>query len=245
MLKIAVCDDDTDELENTYNTIFSFTKEYNQTDFNIKCFHSPHDLLDCISSGLSFDLYLLDIVMPAIDGICVGEKIRESNQTAIIIYLTTSMDFAVKSYRVSAFDYLIKPVEQDFLFAVLKKAIEKIDVDKSKSMIVKTKDGIIVVPYHRIMYVELIERIAEYHLSDNSTVSSVTLRQPFEALSDQLLRDRRFIHPHVSYVVNMRFVSAITGHDFIMVDERPIPVSRNRYAEIKNNYFDFLLGLSD
>lgn len=242
MLKIAICDDDVDALENTARMILDFTKEHHDIDFKVRRFHSSYDLVDCIASGITFDLYLLDILMPVIDGIGVGEKIRETDETAIIIYLTTSMDFAVKSYRVTAFDYLIKPVEQKMLFIILKKAIDRIDAERAKNVLVKTKDGITAVPHHRIIVAEYVNRTVKYHLSDRSIITSITLREPFDTVAKQLMRDNRFIQPHTSYVVNMRFVRSVTSRDFVMENDSLVPISRNRYAEVKNGYLDFLLS---
>jgi len=242
MLKIAICDDDVEALESTYRMILDFTKEQNETEFYVKRFHSSYDLLECISSGVKIDLYFLDVIMPVTNGIDVGKIIREKDETAIIIYLTTSMDFALKSYQVSAFDYLIKPVEQELIFNVLQKAIKKIDLEKTQSLMVKTKDGITAIQYHRIMIAEHIDRVVKFYLSDTSFVTSITLREPFDILTEPILHDRRFIHPHTSYVVNMRFVHTITNHDFVMADESLVPISRNRYTEVKNEYLDFLLS---
>ena len=245
MLKIAICDDDMDELENTYRMVLNLTEKHDEPDFNLRQFHSSFDLLKCIASGVCFDIYLLDIIMPVTDGIGVAEKIRESDEAAVIIYLTTSADYAVKSYRVSAFDYLIKPVGQKMLATVLEKAIDKIDAEKSKSFMVKTKDGITAVLYHRIMYAESIDRVVKFHLSDGSLLTSITMREPFDTLAEQLLQDRRFIRSHTSYVVNMRFVSAINSNSFMMVNDSSVPVARNKHTEIQNEYLDFLLRGGD
>lgn len=242
MLKIAICDDDVEELENTVRMIVDFTKEHHGIDFKVRRFHSSYDLEDCISSGISFDLYLLDILMPVIDGIGVGEKIRENDETAVIIYLTASMDFAVKSYRVAAFDYLIKPVEQKMLLTILKKAMDRIDIERSKSVLVKTKDGITAVPHHHILAAEYVNRTVKYYLSDGSLITSVTLREPFDTAAKQLMQDNRFIQPHTSYVVNMRFIRSVNNRDFLMANDSLVPISRNRYAEVKNEYLDFLLS---
>jgi len=240
MLKIAICDDDVETLERTYQMILDYTKEQNETEFYVRQFNSSYDLLECISSDVNFDIYLLDIIMPVINGIVVGQKIRINDKTAIIIYVTTSMDFAVKAYQVGAFDYLIKPVEQELIFTVMQKAINKIDVEKSQSLMVKTKDGITAVLYHLIMIAEHMDRVVKFNLSDGSIVTSVTLREPFETLIEPLMQDKRFIHPHTSYVINMQFVRAITNRDFVMVDNRLVPISRNRYTEVRNEYLDFL-----
>lgn len=242
MLNIAICDDDVKELENTYLMVSNFINEYNEADYKIRNFQSPYELMDCIASNVQFDIYLLDIIMPEINGIDIGEKIRKKNESAIIIYLSNTADYAIKSYEVSAFYYLVKPVEQKMLAAVLKHAIDKIDVEKSKNFTIKTKDSIKLIPYHHIVYMEFIDRVVNVHLADHSIVTSVTMREPFDTMVEKILQDKRFIRSHTSFVVNMRFISSITSRDFVMTDHSLVPVSRNKYAEIKNGYLDFLLG---
>ena len=64
----------------------------------------------------TFDIYLLDVIMPGQNGIELGLSIREFDQGGRIIYLTASSDFAVDSYRAKASDYLLKPLDKSRLF---------------------------------------------------------------------------------------------------------------------------------
>ena len=57
-----------------------------------------------------YDIYLLDVVMPGLNGIELAKEIRSSDKAADIIFLTSSPEFAVESYTVKASNYLVKPV---------------------------------------------------------------------------------------------------------------------------------------
>lgn len=72
----------------------------------------------------SFDLYLLDIVMPEQNGIEVGLSIRKLDGLGLIVYLTTSPDYAVDSYLTNAFHYLLKPVRWEQMVSVLDRAMD-------------------------------------------------------------------------------------------------------------------------
>lgn len=241
MFKIAICDDNVKELESTYKMVLDFTMQKTDTDFKVRRFQSSYDLMECLNMTNGFHLYLLDIIMPVMNGIDVGEKIREKDENAIIMYLSSSPDYAVKSFRVFPFQYLIKPVAQSNLFTALEKALAKMDLEAEKSMPVKTKDGITAIRYHRVSYVEYLNHCLKFHLSDGSVVNSVSSREPFDTTANELLQDDRFLRPHISYVVNLNYVRTITGKDFIMQSGTVLAISRNNYADIKKRYIDFLI----
>ena len=241
MFKIAICDDNVQELESTYNMVLEFAAQKTETGFNVRRFQSSYDLMDCLHLTSGFHLYILDIIMPVMNGIDVGERIREKDENAIIIYLTSSPDYAVKSFRVFPFQYLMKPVVKSELFTAIEKTLAKMDLEAEKSLPVKTKDGITAIRYHQITYVEYSNHCLKFHLSDGSVVTSVSSREPFDTTANQLLKDDCFLRPHISFVVNLNYVRTITGKDFIMYSSTVLAISRNNYTDIKKRYIDFLL----
>lgn len=241
MLRIAICDDDVKELENTYKMVSDFAEEKPEIDFYIRRFQSVYDMFECIDMGIAFNIYILDIIMPLMNGIDVGAKIREKDENAIIIYLTTSTDYAIKSYSVFAFQYLLKPVKQAELFNFLGKALDKITFETAKSYPVKTKQGVTAVRLNKIMFIEYYNHIMKFNLSDGNVITSVIMREPFDELILEILKDYRFIKPHVSFVLNLSFVRDIAKKDFVLKNNALIPISKNNYIEIKKQYIDFLL----
>lgn len=242
MLKIAVCDDYIQELWNTSLMVEEFIKSKPEVDICEYCFHSAHDLLESLDRDERFHIYLLDILMPEMNGIDVGAKIRERDEHAVIIYLTSSPDYALNSFKVFAFQCLIKPVSKDELYKTLDKALAKISSESALLLPVKTKNGMRAVLYHQIVFVEYIKHALRFHLSDNSVIASITSRDPFDKSISLLLNDRRFVKPHVAFAVNMSFVRTITAKDFVMTDGTLVPISQKNYANIKKQYIDFLLN---
>lgn len=242
MIRIAICDDNASELEYIHNIVLGFTRENPDTDFFIRPFRSAFELLDNIAGKSSFHIYLLDILMPNINGIDVGESIRQKDDLAIIIYLTSSMDYALKSFSVFAFQYLLKPVLPTELHNVLQKALLKVDQERNKIISLKTKDGIAAIRYHQIIFVEYSNHSLRFYLSDDTTTTSVSLREPFESTANQLLTDPRFLRPHKAFVINMHYVQTITGTEFMMTNGSRIAISKNNYTATKKQYIDFLLS---
>ena len=108
MMRIALCDDEKAHQDK----IGAMLAEYPGNDINLKVYSEAEKLLEQIEWGGRdiFDLYILDVIMPGMSGIELGENLRDVGVSAPIIYLTTSKDYAVDSYNVRAFHYLVKPV---------------------------------------------------------------------------------------------------------------------------------------
>lgn len=242
MLRIAVCDDNNKELESINWLIIEYINQHPENDISVVYFQSAYNLIDSICNQNSrFDIYLLDIIMPNINGIKIGEFIRNRDDTSLIIYITSSPDFAIQSYSVQAFYYLMKPFTKKELFSILDKALKKIDAEISQVLLVKTKSGISPVKFHNLMYAESKAHCFFYHLSDGEIVKSVTLRESFHTVVSPLLNDSRFIKISVSFVVNMGYVKAVNGSSFLMADDIELSISRSIYTEVKKQYIDFLL----
>ena len=108
-MKIAVCDDDNKELDIIKNYLNIYQTD-NNTSFTVKYFNSSVELAS--TAGFEkFDIYFLDIIMPVMDGLALAREIRTFDKSAPIIFLTSSKEFAVDSYTVKAFNYLVKPIQ--------------------------------------------------------------------------------------------------------------------------------------
>lgn len=229
------------ELKVIYQMVTKFVEERPKVDFFVQCFQSTYDLIEYIHTKGDFSIYLLDIIMPEMNGIDIGEFIRKRDNTSIIIYLTASSDYAISSYKVQAFHYLLKPLNSNRLFPVLNAALQKIELDSAKSHLVKTIEGIRAVRYHTVIYAECKAHHILYYLSDESVVKSLTLRQPFDEIMSPFLRDERFIKIAASFIINMNFVQSMTNDYFIMTTGAQLSISRKIRSTCKKEYISFLL----
>lgn len=209
MLKIAVCDDEQVWLEHTASMLQEYYRGRCETPAKIHIFASVYDLLESVDDNAGFDLYILDVVMPELSGIQLGARLRKLDERGLIVYLTTSKDFALDAYEVEPLHYLIKPVEKEKLFAVLDKATAILTARRNKAISVKSKDGIQQILFDDILYVEFAERSCHYYLKDGSVVVANQLRASFTEIMLPLLRDERFCRCGASFVLNLHHVQAV------------------------------------
>ena len=92
MIQIALCDDDRKTLDYLEKKIVWYAKE-KTVDLYINKFDRAKELKAQLEQKKDYQVYLLDILMPDIDGISLGKVIREQNERAVIIYLTSSADY--------------------------------------------------------------------------------------------------------------------------------------------------------
>lgn len=239
MLRICVCDDMKEQLE----PIQKLTEEYimtNHIEAQIEPFLHPDQLLSELETK-QFHLYLLDMVMPMVNGIDIGKAVRRNDPSAQIIYTTSAAEYALDSFAVSPIDYLIKPIEKEKLFNAFNKAIQKIDLSPEKTITIKTKDGIYTVFINQILYLEYVRHSVIFTLSNSEKLQTATIKESFSEYTQTLMQNSRFIQPHSSFIVNMQFVERLNKDGFQMEGNHFVPISGKKYVEIRDKYLNFRL----
>lgn len=236
MLRIAICDDDEVHLERVAECVRSWPG----LSGGVAVFDSGEALLREAVFG-DFDIYILDILMPGLDGIRIGSKLRELGDGGEIIYLTSSNDFAADSYEVGAFFYLLKPVDCEPLHRVLDAAAEKLRRWRESCILVSTRDGERRIQLDRLLCVERVGRSLRYYCEDG-VVDSQTIRVSFRAAVDELLRDPRFCLCGASYLLNFQHVSGVDGQLALLDNGTTITLPRASAQNFKLAWGKFWLG---
>ena len=231
MLQVAICDDDAAERDRTRTLLDDFLASRGIA-ARVREFASAKELLFDLDGGGLYDLYLLDVVMPEMNGIELGVRLRESDEAGAIIYLTTSEDFAIDSYEARAFWYLVKPVKPDKLFPVLDKAVAARQRHLTEGVNVKTRDGMARVLFNEIIYAEPIDRIVRY-VCKSGAVESVTDTASFREKAAPLLADERFYFCGASLVLNLQHVKAVDGSGAALDTGEQLKIPRRAAAELR------------
>ena len=233
-MNIVICDDDH-QCSGMLNILLKeYASQKNITDLSVSIFTDGIDLLDAIQENNSFDICILDIVMPTVSGIELGAKLREKGYNGIIIYLTSSKEFALDSYKVKAFNYILKPVIPDELYSTLDDAIATLSTRIDTSIIVKTKEGNVRISSTDILYVELCKRILVYHLDNGSTLESLYLRVPFIEATKDLLTNKNFLQCGASKIINLSHVTTVGNDEIVFKDTYKVYFNKKTCNEIRS-----------
>ena len=239
MYRISVCDDNGGELEKICSIINDYTAE-NNINAEVKTFSSGRELIEYEDGGQYSDIYILDIIMPDMNGIQLGKAIRQKNPEAFIIFLTTSKDYALESYSVKAFSYLIKPAVREAVEAELADCFSRISKPPER-FVLKCSTGTVSVSAEDIVYIEYYNHRMIYRLAGGKTLESVYFRETFDGMIGEFIKNGSFIKSSASYLVNMKHIKNVNNVGFTMSDGTLLTVTR-RYAEARKKYIDHELN---
>lgn len=229
-----MCDDKKEELDTVLSLLDQWQVRHD-VPLRRKAFQSGMELMEAARQE-RFTLYLLDVMMPGMDGLECAREIRRFDDTAEIVFLSTSSGFAYESYGVRALNYLLKPVRREKLFAVLDQLFLR-EQKPLESLTLKTGTTIIRLPYSHISYVEVIGKHVYFHLADGDVREMVGSLKEYETL---LLSRSEFMRVHRSYIVNMLQVEELSSSQIRTFSGKAIPVSRLLYPQLQKDYMALL-----
>jgi len=186
----------------------------------------------------SFSHYLLDVMMPGMDGITAAQEIRTFDTDAKLIFLTSSREYAYQSYRVKAYDYLLKPVQTEELTALLKQ-LQSQEESAMDCLSIQNGRSIFRISLAQLSYVEVNQKHLYFHLAGGDVRQLPGSMAEFE---QRLLSRPGFVKIHRSYIVNLQHVSALTPKGCIMFGGSNLPVSRFLYNDIQKKYMTYLFS---
>jgi DNA-binding LytR/AlgR family response regulator len=231
-MKIAICDDETSHANILHKYVKSWSKS-NGLDASVQLFSSAESFLFVWSEDKSFDLLLLDIQMPGLSGMALARTIRQSDDSLCIIFVTGYSDYIDEGYDVSALHYLLKPVNEEKLFACLDRAVKKAG-SPEKFILLQCGGEQLRLPQDEIVCIE-----AFAHEVQISTIGKTLITKKSIGELAGALAGVHFIRPHRSYIVGLKYVRQIGRNELILDNDTRIPVSRRRFDEINGAFIRF------
>ena len=223
-LKIAIIDDEQNQIEYIKGIVSEWARK-NRHMTEMKTYSSAKSFLFDYSEEKDFDILLLDIEMPEMNGVELAKTVRRENSTIQIIFITGYYEYFSDGFDVSALHYLIKPADERKLLPVLDRAVGNLTY-RQRSVLLTSPEGDVKVSLADICYVESQNvHVAVY------TVSGVyRSRISLAKFAEQL--DETFIKVHRSYIVGLKYVKKISRTDITMLNGDLVPISRGMYDEV-------------
>lgn len=239
-MEITICDDSIKDLLNTEKMLLKYKNRYPDKEFILEKYSDPSRLYHKIAEGKLSDIYILDLLMPRQTGIDLGRQIRMTGSENVIIYITSSEDYALDAYKVRAVRYLLKPIDENKLFEALDYAFSYTRTKAEPTYMIKTKNGLLTRACSKIEYIENVGRKLEIHLSDGEILKSLFIRRSFDEEVQELIKQKNFLLIHKSFLINLNYVSQLTADYVTMNSGSQLPVSRTNSAKVKREYLLFV-----
>lgn len=232
MIKIAVCDNEYQmavEIEQWITTISN--RNFIEVDTDV--FSDGEELVHEIEEINNYDIIFLDIEMKNLDGINTAKRIRKIDKNVVIIYVSGYEAYAIETFEVNPFRFIVKPVNQEIFEKIYLAAVERVTLD----------DVFFQYKYGKSFYKERVEDII-YFESSRRIINIVTVHGKFKfygklnEVQERISSAKTtFLRIHQSYLVNCKYINRFS-YDFVeMRNGVRLSISEEKQKNISGLYF--------
>lgn len=224
MLQIAIADDNQDMMDLVQEEI----KKYIGVPAATKQYINPELLLYDVQENRKFDIYMLDVEMPEINGLDLAKKIRSMQEKACIIFLTSHPEFALAGFdiQIQAYQYILKQKMDEQLPPILTDLVKK--MYEKKYYAIQTQ-----VRFSRVACDDVI-----YIYKDGKNAVIVTEKEEYrerktleKIVEDMQMEELIFIER--GYVVNIFHIQHIQSNMVEMDNGKQLFISRSKVKKVK------------
>ena len=240
-MRMAFCDDEPLCLAQVMEIAEEYVRDHPDKRLSLHPFAHTEDLLDEAERTGGFDIYVLDVVMPGMNGILLGRKLRDAGYNGKIIYLTSSEEYSLDAFRVRALNYITKPITKEAFYEAVNEALDLIYVKQERSIVVKTKERSVKLTFDSILYVETAKRVVIYHLAGGKSAESLSMRSGFQESIADLLSDKRFALCGASAAVNLDHVTEVESEAVVFDGTDKVFFGKKACKSLRNIWSDYLV----
>ena len=235
MIRIAICDDEA----NTRAYLSSL----------IRAQSCPCEIVeyasasDCLADTREIDLLFLDIELAPsgdrLDGMALARTIREraTGTQPVIIFVTGYERYVFDAFDVGAFQYLLKPVDEEKFAQVFTRAVAQIGTAREKPgpvLTLQSANASKTIPLDSICYIESSNHKVELHLKDGEFACYAKIGDLEVELQDQ------FFRIHKGYLVNLSYVDGYSKTEVTLTNGERLLLSKYKYQDFVKAYLRFL-----
>ena len=221
--RIAIVDDSRPDA-GFVRDILKTWADQRHADIQVEVFPSAESFLFRYAEDKSWDILLLDIEMGAMDGVTMAKRVRQDNEAVQIVFITGYSDYIAEGYEVAALHYLMKPVNQDKLFAVLDRALEK-RKQEERCLNLEAYGEMVRIPFYEIRYLDVHQNYVTVHAKADYTV-----KRTLGDFEKEL--DERFYRVGRGMILNLKYIQRVTKTEVRLSDGTVLPLPRGAYESL-------------
>lgn len=203
MLRIVLVEDSTEAKDIVVAYLERYAQE-KELEYNLTWFDNPLNFLDRFHSN--YDVVLMDIQLPGLDGMDTARKLRETDANVPLVFITNMAQYAIKGYEVDASDFIVKPISYYDFALKFERLLKK--VRKNDDFKLTLEGGKKYIPIDNVLYIEVYKHKLQFHTADGGTIEA---RGSLTKVEEQLA-DRDFARCNNYCLVNLSCVLGIKGY---------------------------------
>lgn len=227
MIRVAVVDDNETFLKQEESILKRCLTEKGM-EYEIKVYSTPGNLVWDLEEQTYFDIFLIDIEMPGINGLELAQKIRLKHLQPYLVFITSHMEYSVEGYEYNAYRYILKENMEEKLPPALEIMLEDLKTRVQRQYIIEASSKIVKINYENILYFQVKGKYTYFHTSDDVIRERITLKNAYQKLAAE-----EFIYIEKSNVVNLHHIMRLEGQAVIMRNGERLPVSIPQLREVR------------
>ena len=231
MIKIAALDDEKEWLETERKITEHFFKE--KESYKFCAYSNVEKFLLELEEGY-FDLFLLDMELPQMNGLKIAKKVKQIQAAPLIIYVTNYVEYAVEAFEVNAFRYIPKKLLREKLPEAYATLLDEIHERKETYFVAQNNSHMEKIPEDQIYYIYKDKKYAFVVHKFGESKIRATLDEIYQKLNAD-----EFIRIDKSYVVNLRHVMALEKRQVKLRNGTLLPVSQPQLANVKKRISEY------
>ena len=132
MYHVAIVEDEQEYAEQLQTFLTQYEEEHS-TKFKVTVFGDGAEILDGYEP--IYDLILLDIEMPKVNGMDAADQIRKMDNDVVMMFITNVASYAIRGYEVGALDYVMKPITYYGFSMRLARALKRVQQREEKEIL--------------------------------------------------------------------------------------------------------------
>lgn len=241
MIRVGLCDDEQVLLDKLNRFV---TKCYGENHIfaRVQAFEKAGALLAEIEDGGRFDLLLLDIEMPEMDGMELAARVKELLPEVLVIFITSHMEYVLDAYELSVFRYIPKADPGKRLTHALLDAAAMAQMQLRESYIIQNQNRLERIPLKNLLYITHEGKnalfVTDLPGTEGEQNACYRVRKTLQQVYGEL-DGEQFLFIDRGCIVNLSRVMSIREDCCILKDGIRLAVSQARMPGLKENLLKF------
>lgn len=232
MVHIAIVDDDPTERARIIESLDYITKK-NGTEFKTTEFSDGNSFLGTYTPG--YDIVLMGIEMPGIDGLETARKLRAIDKTVLLMFVTRIAKLAVNGYEVDALDFIVKPIDKYGFALKMSRALSRLSATVNENLFLRVDGEFISIRLGTLQYIETDGHYLIYHTPDGAYREYASLKSAEKKVG------RNFVRCNSCYLVNLYYVTGVSKNK-VHIAGQELPISRPKKKSFMDAFTSFIGG---
>ncbi len=234
MYHIAVVEDEKE----FSSQIQEFLKQYeseHDIKFKVSAFYDGSEILENYQN--IYDIILLDIEMPKVNGMDAAEQIRKADSDVVLMFITNMASYAIRGYEVEALDFVMKPVTYYSFSMKMTRALKRVVKKEQQQIVLTLPGGVKKFGIQQIYYIEVQNHMLHYYTNEGEYVIRGTMQSV-----EEMLKPYPFVKCNHWYLVNLAHVAEVRKNT-VIVQEHELEISRRNKTPFLKALTEYIGGV--